>query len=71
MSSDGDDLAAILNLPPVKVTTELKKETDMMVVTSDEEDIMLNRYEVADTITEIDMTQNAKDETVEHGKVSV
>ena len=71
MSSDGDDLAAILNLPPVKVTTELKKETDMMVVTSDEEDIMLNRYEVADTITEIDMTQNAKVETEEHGKVSV
>jgi hypothetical protein len=42
MSSDDDDLAAVLDLPPVKVKTELKKEIDIMVIMSDEEDVMDN-----------------------------
>jgi hypothetical protein len=55
----------------VKVKTELKKEIDIMVIMSDEEDVMNNRCEVADTVTEIDMTQDAKDRTEGHRKVPI
>jgi hypothetical protein len=71
MSSDDDDFAAILNLPPVEVKTALKKEIYIMVIMSDEEEVMHNRCEVVDTVTEIDMTQDAKDKTEGHGKVPI
>ena len=71
MSSDDDDLATILDLPPVKIMNVMKKDIEMMVVTSNEEDILHNRYEVDDTIMEIDMTQDARDATEEHEQVSV
>ena len=53
MSSDDDDFAAILDLPPEKVKTELKKEIDIMVIMSVEEDIMNYRCEVVDTVTKL------------------
>jgi hypothetical protein len=71
MSSDDDDFATILDLPPVKVKTEQKKEINIMIIMSDEEDVMNNRCEVVDTVTEIDMTQDAKDKTEGHEKVPI
>ena len=70
MSSDEDDLAAILDLPPVKVKTELRKGFDITVLMSEGEDIMNDRCEVANTITEIDMTKDVK-ETEGHEKVPI
>ena len=55
----------------MKVKTELKKTIDIMVIMSDEEDVMNNRCEVVDTVTEIDMTQDAKDKTEGHEKVPI
>ena len=71
MSSGEDDLAAILDLPPVKVKTELRKGIDITVIMSEGEDIMNDRCEVVNTITEINMTKDAKDKIEEHEKVPI
>jgi hypothetical protein len=71
MSSDEDDLAAILDLPPVKVKTDLRKGIDMTVLMSEEEELKDDRCEVANTITEINMTKDAKDKIEEHEKVPI
>jgi hypothetical protein len=63
MSSDDDDFAAILDLPPVKVKTELRKRIGIKVI--------MSRCEMGNTVAEIDMTKDAKDKPEEHEKVPI
>jgi hypothetical protein len=71
MSSDEDDLAAILDLPPVRVKTELRKGINTTVLMSEGGDITNDRCGVVNTITEINMTKDVKDKTEGHEKVPI
>jgi hypothetical protein len=69
LTSDDDDIAEILNLPPLKVKPELKTADDMNIDVADEDEEMDNSCEVVNTITEMDMVQD--DETTEEVKISI
>ena len=72
----GDDTeittpAAIHNLPPVKVKTELRKRIGIKVIMSDEINILEDRDEVDNTATKSDMTQDAENKPEGHEKAPV
>ena len=69
LASDDEDIAEILNLPPLEVKPELKTEDVMNIDVADVDEEMDNSCEVVNTVTGLNMGQD--DEIKEEVKISI